>query len=209
MAARIPVCSTNRIAAAAFGPIDPGSQLKLFQHLRCHPVEPVLIGRSPIRVDAVDVRGHDVEIGVDLARQQLAREVFVDDSLDADEVPFGVRIVHRGHASSSGADHHDVLLDQPLDRPDLEDAFGLRGGNHPTPSVAILFDDPPLLGRQGVGLCLVVDRAHELRRVFECGIRWVDLDHREDRGERDLHGQEIPQFLLEDVADHPLRLRAE
>ena len=39
-----------------------------------------------------------------------------------------------------------------------------------------------------------------------CGI---DLDHREERGERPLEGEQVAQFLLDHVADHPLGLGTE
>ena len=55
----------------------------------------------------------------------------------------------------------------------------------------------------------VVDGTDELRRVGEGGIVAVDLDHREERGERDLGRQEVAELLLDHVADHPLGLGAE
>ena len=54
-----------------------------------------------------------------------------------------------------------------------------------------------------------VDRTDRLRRVPEGRVRRVDLGHREDRGEGALEREEVPHLLLDDVADHPLGLRAE
>jgi hypothetical protein len=54
-----------------------------------------------------------------------------------------------------------------------------------------------------------VDRADELRRFIERRVVAIDLDHREDRGERDLRREEVSQLLLDQVPDHPLRLRPE
>jgi hypothetical protein len=41
------------------------------------------------------------------------------------------------------------------------------------------------------------------------GIVRVDLDHRQERGERPLGRQDVAELLLDHVADHPLGLRAE
>ena len=55
----------------------------------------------------------------------------------------------------------------------------------------------------------VVARADELRRVVEGGVVGVDLDHGQDRRERNLERQQVAEFLLDEVADHPLRLGGE
>ena len=47
------------------------------------------------------------------SRARLAREVLVDHGLDADEGPFGSRLVHRGDPAAPGADHDDVLVQEP------------------------------------------------------------------------------------------------
>ncbi len=58
-------------------------------------------------------------------------------------------------------------------------------------------------------LALVVARADEFRRVVEGGVVGVDLDHGQDRRERNLERQQVPELLLDEVADHPLRLGGE
>ena len=117
--------------------------------------------------------------------------------------------VHRGDPAAPRTDHDDVLVQEPSDRPDLEDALGFGRGHHPAPFVAVLLEDPSLLGGQTVGLGLVVDGTHELGRVAERRIGRVDLDHRQDRRERHLQRQQVAELLLQDVADHPLGLRAQ
>ena len=54
----------------------------------------------------------------------------------------------------------------------------------------------------GVG----IDRADELGRLGERGIVRVHLRHGEHRGERLLEGQQVAQFLLDQVTDHALGL---
>ena len=56
---------------------------------------------------------------------------------------------------------------------------------------------------------VVVDRSDELGRIGERRVVGVDLDHREDRGERHLGRQQVAELLLDQVADHPLGLGAE
>jgi hypothetical protein len=58
-------------------------------------------------------------------------------------------------------------------------------------------------------LLLVVERPDRLRRVFEGGIAPVDLDHRQQRGERPLERHQIAQLLLDHVADHAFGFRTE
>ena len=67
----------------------------------------------------------------------------------------------------------------------------------------------PFAFGERVGLGSGVDRADELGRVLEGRVARVDLHHREDRRERDVAGDHVAELLLEDVADHPLGLRAE
>ncbi len=55
----------------------------------------------------------------------------------------------------------------------------------------------------------VVDRTDELGRILEAGIVRIDLDHRQQRGERHLERQQVAELLLDHVADHALGLRAE
>ncbi len=54
-----------------------------------------------------------------------------------------------------------------------------------------------------------IDRADELGRLGERGIVRVDLCHGEHRGERLLEGQQVAQFLLDQVTDHALGLCTE
>ena len=54
-----------------------------------------------------------------------------------------------------------------------------------------------------------IDRADRLARIGERRVVGVDLDHREQRGQRALERQPIAELLLDQVADHALGLGAE
>ena len=104
-----PVASTKPAAASTFGPIDPAGNCDAAQLLRGDPVQTPLVGRSPVRVDPVDVGGHDEQVGVDLPGQQLAGEVLVDDGLHPDQGRLAVGVGDQGRdPASAGADDDDV-----------------------------------------------------------------------------------------------------
>ena len=186
-----------------------GSELLIAQLRRRHPFQLALVGGAPAGVHPVDVGGQHQELCVDLAGQQLAGEVLVDHGLDPDETAPRVGAEHRGHPTAAGADHDHALVEQPADGPDLEDALRLRRRDDAPPGVAVLLEVPRLGGRQRVRLVLRVDRPDELGRVVERGISRVDLDHRQERGERGVLRHHVAQLLLEHVADHSLRLGSE
>ena len=75
--------------------------------------------------------------------------------------------------------------------------------------LAIRLHHPALLRGKRLRLVLGVDRPDELGRVREGRVVRIDLDHREDRRKRDLEGKEVAELLLDEVADHALRLGAE
>ena len=54
-----------------------------FQFLYRHPAQHALLRLAPIQVDAVHIGGDDEQVGFQLARQQLAGQVFVDHGFDA------------------------------------------------------------------------------------------------------------------------------
>jgi hypothetical protein len=70
-------------------------------------------------------------------------------------------------------------------------------------------EGPSLVGGQRRRLLVGVDRADELGRIAEGGVVRVDLDHREEGGEGNLRREQVAELLLDQVADHPLGLRAE
>jgi len=72
---------------------------------------------------------------------------------------------------------------------------------------AVGLDRPAALGGQPLRLRLRVDRTDELGRVLERRVVGVDLDHRQQRRERPVEGDEVAELLLDQVADHPLGLR--
>ena len=67
----------------------------------------------------------------------------------------------------------------------------------------------PLSAASASASALLVDRADELRGIVEGRIVGVDLDHRQDRRQAEPQRQEVAELLLDEVADHPLRLGAE
>ena len=143
MAARLPVASTKRATASTLGPIEPGSELLAAQLIGLDLLELALLVGARVLVHPVDIRGQDQEVRVDLPRQQLAGEVLVDHGLHPDETAHGVGEGHRGHTAAAGADHDHALIQEPADRPDLEDALGLGGGDYgASPRSAVLLEDP-------------------------------------------------------------------
>ena len=147
------------------------------------------------------------QVGVHVTCQQRARVVLVDDGLDARELMPGP--VHGGDAAAARADHDAAALEHPLDRAILEDPQRLRRRHDAAQVAAVGPEHPTALGHELVGLRRGVERADRLRRVAERGIGGIDLDHREQRRERLLGRQPVAELLLDQVADHPLRLRAQ
>ena len=130
----------------------PGGEVGCAQLAGGHPVEPALLGRAPALVDAVDVGGHDEQVGVDLAGEQLAGEVLVDHRLDAGERALLARHPRGRDAAAAGADHHDAVVEQPADRPDLEDPLRRRRRDDAAEVVAVALEHPALLGGERLGL---------------------------------------------------------
>ena len=166
-----------------------------------------LIGRAEVHERGRRVGGHDQHVGADVARQQPAGVVLVDDGLDADELTAGP--VRGGDAAAARADHDAAAVEHPLDRAMLEDAQRLRRRHDAPQAVAVGLEHPAAVGGELVGLRGGVERADRLRRIAERRIVGVDLDHREQRRERLVERQPVAELLLDQVADHPLRLRTE
>jgi hypothetical protein len=82
--------------------------------------------------------------------------------------------------------------------------WGLGGGHDAAPAGAVLAEGPAFLGGQRVGGVLVVNRADEFGGAGEGGVGGVHGDHGQDGGDLDLGGQQVAQFLLDQVADHAL-----
>ena len=167
-----------------------------------------LLRRAPVEVHGVDVGRDDEQVGAQPLGEHGGGPVLVDDGLDAGQGA-RPRPVHRGDATAPGADDHAALVEQPAHRAGLEDAQRRRGRHDPTPGGAVLADRPALLGREPLRVGLGVHRTDELGRVGERRVGRVDLGHRQHGGERLLERQQVPQLLLDQVADHPLGLGAE
>ena len=104
-----------------------------------------------------------------------------------------------------GADHHRPPLEQPGDRLDLDDLLRLGEraprGARPTPSCRKAH---PFFLAERVGVIVGVAGPDELRRVGERRVLRIDRDHGEQGHDRPVRGQNAPQFLLDQVADHAL-----
>src|SRR6476469_2589357 len=205
--------ATGRLHEAAsrldLRPHRPGREGLLPQLVDRYPSQRPLLGRSPVGVHRVDVGRHDEQLGRDLAGEQLAGEVLVDDRLHADQGLRRVGQEGRRYPATAGADQHDTVLEQPPDRPDLEDVPRLGRRHHPPPAVAIRLEHPALRRTQRVRLVLRVHRTDELGRVVERRVVHVDLHHGQQRRQRRVGRHRVAQLLLEDVADHAFGLRAE
>ena len=118
-------------------------------------------------------------------------------------------LVHRGNAAAARADDDRALLEQPLDRAVLEDPGRRRGGDDATPALTVEPELPAVLCLQLSRVRLVVARPYELRWVVEGWVVGIDLDHGQDRRERNLERQQVAELLLDEVADHSLRLGGE
>jgi hypothetical protein len=187
----------------------PGRELMAGQLLGRHRVQPPLLRRAPVQVDAVHVGSHDEQVRAHVLGQQFAREILVDDRFDAQQVAWTRRGEHGGDAPAARADDHRSAVQQPADRLDLQDAPGLGRRHHPAPRVTILPERPALLGRQRIGGGLSVDRADELRGTGERRVLRIDHDHGEQGRHLLLRRQQAPQFLLDQVADHALGARVQ
>lgn len=164
---------------------------------------------APIAIDPIDIRGHDEQIGFELASQQLAGEVFVDHCFDAVQLAVLTWDIGGRNSASTGTDHDDALVEQPANRANLEDPARRWRWDDPAPVFAIWLHDPALFRRNPIGLGFVVNRSDELGRVRECGIIRIDLDHCQDGGQGLFRRQQIPQLDFEHVPDHALGFGAE
>src|SRR6185295_1551440 len=99
--------------------------------------------------------------------------------------------------------------EEPLDRLDAEDLLREGGWDDAPEAVAVGPEVPALLVGEPFGLLLRVDRSDRLRRVAERGVVALDLDLRQQRREALFERQLVAELLLDQVADHPLGLRAE
>ena len=174
-----------------------------------HPAEPPLLRGAPVQVDAVHVGGHQEQVRGHVLGQQLAGQVLVDDRFHAGQGTGCGGRVHGRDASAAGADDDGPAVQQPSDRLDLQDLPGPGRRHHPAPGGAVLPEGPALLGGQLVGVVLGVHRPDELGRMGERRVGRVHHDHREQGGHLLSRRQQVPQFLLDQVADHALGARVQ
>ena len=78
-----------------------------------------------------------------------------------------------------------------------------------TPFVTIQAKRPVILFLKPIGFGTVVYRPNKLGWVLECRIVDIDFHHRQESRQRNFNREEIAKFLLENVADHSLRLCTE
>jgi hypothetical protein len=173
---------------------------------RGHP-HGALGGRAMVEVDGVDVGEQQERVGAEVDGEQRGGEVLVDDRFDPGEG--SVRRADHGHAAAAGADHEDAAGGQAPDRFQLDDRAGLGRGHDAAPETPVGRDRPSLAGRCGVGgLTGAIGGADRLARSAEGRIGRVDDDLRED-GDDLAFRKRVAELLSEDVADHPVGLRAE
>ena len=128
MAARLPVRSTNRIAASTFGPIEPAAK-SCPQLGRGDPLQPLLLGRPPAGyTPSTSVAITNSSASTSRASSSLARSLSMTASTPASDRLAPGR-TWSGYPLRRRRSH-DVLVQQPTDRPDLEDA--LRSGDGTT-----------------------------------------------------------------------------
>src|SRR3954451_12111494 len=97
----------------------------LLQLVRRGPADRGLLRSAVVAIDGVHIGRHHEQVGFELLSEQRACAVLVDHALDADE-PARSRLVHRRDATAAGADDDAAALEEPADRPDLEDPDRLR-----------------------------------------------------------------------------------
>ena len=163
--------------------------------------------RSPSRDHGRDVRGHDEGVGLDLLGEKRCHAVLVDHGFDAEQL--AVVAVHGGNPAPAPADHDRPLLEEPAHGADLEDALRQGRGHDAPPRGTVPRHGPAPLLREAMRLLFTVDGADRLVGLRERRVGRIHLDHRQEGRERDLEGQEIPELLLDEVADHSFGLGAE
>jgi len=187
-------------------------EIRLGERLGTRTADRALLGRSPVRIDGVDVRDDCEYVHLEVDRQQRARKILVDHGLHTHEPTSGrdrLVDVRRRDAAAARTDHDAAALEQSLDRLDLEDPLGSRRGHDAAEAVAVGLEPPPLLRLQAGRLLGVVERSDRLSRVREGRVIRVDLDLCQQGGEVALERELVAELLLDDVADHPLGLRIE
>ena len=186
MTLRAPPASTNRAAAATFGPIEPeanwpsrGVRADLGQ---AHPGEVALVVGAPVDGGVVDVGGDDEDVGVEGSGEQRGGEVLVDDGLDPAQATGGV--AHDGDAATPGRDDDVAGGEQGAQGRGVEHLERLGGGDDPAP--ALLAAVLPHLAVVDHRLCLRVGEVatDRLARVRETGVVTVDEGARHEGGDR-------------------------
>ena len=94
-------------------------------------------------------------------------------------------------------------FNESLEALETEDALGFGARHDAAELVVVRSDRPAFLGGEGFGFFLRVDGAHGLGGVLEGRILRVDFRLREDVAERGALRNEVGEFLLNHVADHP------
>ena len=204
-----PVAFTNSTAASTLGPIEPAGKLPASSS--------VVVARSSLRWFGVPQSVYTPSTSVAITYRSASRS-------RASRLPARSLSTTASTPTSWRFSPRAYMVGMPpppaqmISTPCSSSHFrgrsskmrsGRRRGHHAAPVVAIGLDRPALVGCQGLGGGLVVDRSNELGRVAEGRVVGVHLDHGQDGGQRHLEGQHIAQLLLQQVADHALRLGAQ
>ena len=139
---------------------------------RGHAVDPLLRRRAESRGHLFHRGGDEEQVRLDLAGEQAAGIVLVDDGSDAAVLP--VPDVHHGDAAAADGDDLDPVVEHRLDGVQLHDLLRQRRGHDAAPAPAgVLHDGPPHLPAPPLGLGRVHEPADGLagrgeRRVGPC-----------------------------------------
>ena len=101
------------------------------------------------------------------------------------------------------------MVEERVQRVQAEDALRQRRRNDTAVAVAVELERPSLLRCELLRLLFCVHGPDRLRRIAERRVGCIHFDERQERRDADVEGQLVAEFLLDDIADHSLGLRAE
>src|SRR5690349_21508156 len=117
-----------------------GRELRRVEIARTNIFEGALCRLPPIREDSFDIGEQQQEIGADLPGEECAREILVDDRLDAE---IGPRLRSDDRNAPSAATYDgDSAIEKHLDHAHLEDLHRKGRSYQPSPPGTVLANRP-------------------------------------------------------------------